>query len=68
MSHVSTSERAQFPVIFPPEGAAPYRRDLPKVETHLLDTGHFALEAHGEEMACRIEGFLLQLKKDGSHR
>jgi pimeloyl-ACP methyl ester carboxylesterase len=44
--------------IFPPEGAAPYLRDLPKVETHLLDTGHFALETHGEEIASRIEGFL----------
>src|SRR5215470_2053380 len=29
--------------IFPPEGAAQYRRDLKSVETHLLDTGHFAL-------------------------
>jgi pimeloyl-ACP methyl ester carboxylesterase len=44
--------------IFPPEGAAPYKRDLPKVETHLLDTGHFALETHGEEIASRIEKFL----------
>ncbi len=43
--------------IFPAEGAAPYKRDLPKVETHLLDTGHFALETHGEEIASRIEGF-----------
>ncbi len=30
--------------IFPPEGAAPYSRDLKNLETHLLDTGHFALE------------------------
>jgi len=44
--------------IFPPEGAAPYKRDLPHVETHLLDTGHFALETHGEEIASRIEKFL----------
>jgi pimeloyl-ACP methyl ester carboxylesterase len=44
--------------IFPPEGAAPYSRDLPDVETHLLDTGHFALETHGEEIATRIENFL----------
>jgi len=44
--------------IFPPEGAAPYARDLTNVETHLLDTGHFALETHGEEIASRIEGFL----------
>jgi pimeloyl-ACP methyl ester carboxylesterase len=43
--------------IFPPEGAVPYKRDLPKVETHLLDTGHFALETHLEEIASRIEKF-----------
>ncbi len=43
--------------IFPAEGAAPYKRDLPKVETHLLDTGHFALETHVEEIAGRIEKF-----------
>jgi len=48
--------------IFPPEGAAPYARDLKNLETHLLDTGHFALETHGEEIASRIEGFLLQNK------
>jgi pimeloyl-ACP methyl ester carboxylesterase len=49
--------------IFPPEGAAPYRRDLPDVETHLLDAGHFALETHGEEIAQRIEAFLLPRTK-----
>jgi pimeloyl-ACP methyl ester carboxylesterase len=49
-------------VIFPPEGAAPYSRDLKNLETHLLDTGHFALETHGEEIASRIEGFLTQNK------
>jgi pimeloyl-ACP methyl ester carboxylesterase len=43
--------------IFPPDGAIPYKRDLPKVETHLLDTGHFALETHGVEIASRIEHF-----------
>ena len=48
--------------IFPPEGAAPYARDLRDVETHLLDTGHFALETHGEEIAGRIEEFLRQHK------
>jgi hypothetical protein len=25
---------------------------------HLLDTGHFALETHGDEIAGRISGFL----------
>ncbi len=48
--------------IFPPEGAAPYSRDLKNLETHLLDTGHFALETHGEEIASRIAGFLSQNK------
>ncbi len=43
--------------IFPAEGATPYKRDLTNVETHLLDTGHFALETHGEEIASRIENF-----------
>lgn len=44
--------------IFPPAGAVPYARDLPNVETHLLDTGHFALETHGPEIAMRIRDFL----------
>jgi len=48
--------------IFPPEGAAPYSRDLKTLETHLLDTGHFALETHGEEIASRIEEFLKKQK------
>jgi pimeloyl-ACP methyl ester carboxylesterase len=48
--------------IFPPEGAAPYRRDLQNVETHLLETGHFALETHGEEIASRMEEFLQKQK------
>jgi pimeloyl-ACP methyl ester carboxylesterase len=36
-----------------------YRRDLPDAELHLLDTGHFALETHGDEIAARIESFVL---------
>jgi len=36
------------------------KRFASKVETHLLDTGHFALETHGEEIASRIEKFLLR--------
>ena len=47
--------------IFPPEGAAPYRRDLRTVETHMLDTGHFALETHGAEIANHIEAFLSRI-------
>ena len=46
--------------VFPPEGATPYSRDLKNIETHLLDTGHFALETHVEEIATRIESFFLK--------
>jgi pimeloyl-ACP methyl ester carboxylesterase len=46
--------------IFPPEGATPYSRDLKNLQMHLLDTGHFALETHGEEIASRMEEFLVQ--------
>lgn len=45
-------------VIFPEEGAHPYLRDLPGAEIHLLDTGHFALETHGDEIADRIRRFI----------
>ena len=38
-------------VIFPAEGARAYIRDLPRAELHLLDTGHFALEDKGNEIA-----------------
>ncbi len=44
--------------IFPPSGAWPYRRDLPNAEIHMLDTGHFALETHGAEIARHMRRFL----------
>jgi pimeloyl-ACP methyl ester carboxylesterase len=45
-------------IIFPPEGAHPYLRDLPDAELHLLDTGHFALEDKGAEIAALMLDFL----------
>ncbi|MGL4512953.1 MAG: alpha/beta fold hydrolase [Lacipirellulaceae bacterium] len=44
--------------IFPAAGAHPYRRDLKNVELHLLDTGHFALEEDGAEIARLMRDFL----------
>ena len=44
--------------IFPADGAYPYKRDLPDVEFHLLDTGHFALEDKLDTMAPLIREFL----------
>lgn len=43
---------------FIPAGAEAYKRDLPDAEVHLLDTGHFALETHGSEIARLIGSFL----------
>jgi pimeloyl-ACP methyl ester carboxylesterase len=44
--------------IFPAAGAHPYQRDLKNVELHLFDTGHFALEEDGDQIAKRIRVFL----------
>jgi len=44
--------------IFPAPGAEAYRRDLPKAEVHLLDTGHFALEDKSGEIGGLMLDFL----------
>jgi pimeloyl-ACP methyl ester carboxylesterase len=44
--------------IFPAEGAYEYKKDLKNLEFHLLDTGHFALEEKGDEIANYILSFL----------
>ena len=49
--------------IFPADGAHPYKRDLPDVEFHLLDTGHFALEDKADEMVPLIRDFLARRVK-----
>jgi pimeloyl-ACP methyl ester carboxylesterase len=49
--------------IFPPAGAHPYLRDLPKAELHLLDTGHFALEEDSAEIGSLMRRFLAKQMK-----
>jgi pimeloyl-ACP methyl ester carboxylesterase len=44
--------------IFPAEGAYPYKRDLKNVEMHLYNTGHFALEEDGADIAQKIRKFM----------
>ena len=44
--------------IFPAEGAHPYKRDLENIEFHLLDTGHFALEEYGKDIAAQMVAFM----------
>jgi pimeloyl-ACP methyl ester carboxylesterase len=46
--------------IFPADGAYPYQRDLKNLEFHLLDTGHFALEEYGSEIAAEMIEFMDQ--------
>lgn len=54
----------QNDAIFPAAGAHPYQRDLKNVELHLLDTGHFALEEDGAQIATLMRNFLEeQVKK-----
>jgi len=44
--------------IFPAAGGEPYKKDLKDLEYHLIDTGHFALETHGQEIADLMRDFL----------
>lgn len=44
--------------IFVPEGATAYKRVVKDAKVHLVDGGHFALEAHLEEISEAILAFL----------
>jgi pimeloyl-ACP methyl ester carboxylesterase len=44
---------------FIPPGAEAFRRDIPEATVQFLDTGHFALETHLDEVAGRIRDFFL---------
>ena len=43
---------------FLPPGAEAFKRDIPGAEVRFLDTGHFALETHCDEIAAEIRAFL----------
>lgn len=43
---------------FLPAGAEAFQRDIPDAEIRLLNTGHFALETHVDEIADTMRGFL----------
>ena len=44
--------------VFAAAGALAFLEDVPQAELHLLDTGHFALEEDGAEIAQLIRSFL----------
>jgi pimeloyl-ACP methyl ester carboxylesterase len=48
---------------FIPAGAEAYRRDNPNAIVELLDTGHFALETHVEEIAVAVRQFLAKTER-----
>jgi pimeloyl-ACP methyl ester carboxylesterase len=43
---------------FVPAGAEAFKRDNPKAEVQFLDTGHFAIETHGQDIAAAMLAFL----------
>ena len=46
---------------FIPAGAEAFRKDLPNVRVQFLDTGHFALETHVEEIAVAMRDLLQEV-------
>ncbi len=45
---------------FIPAGAEAFRRDIPNADVRFLDTGHFALETHVDEIAAAMRAFLAE--------
>ncbi len=48
----------QRDLYFIPPGAEAFKRDIPNAAVQFLDTGHFALETHVEEIAAAMREFL----------
>jgi pimeloyl-ACP methyl ester carboxylesterase len=49
---------------FIPAGAKAFVRDIPSAEVQFLDTGHFALETHVEDVAMSMRSFLASSIKE----
>jgi pimeloyl-ACP methyl ester carboxylesterase len=45
---------------FIPAGAEAFRKDISNAQVRFLDTGHFAIETHGVEIADAIKEFLIE--------
>ena len=50
----------KFDPYFTPAGAEAFRRDIPNAVIQLVDTGHFALETHLQEIVCAMRDFLAE--------
>ena len=53
---------------FIPAGAEAFRKDIPNAQVRFLDTGHFAIETHAEEIAAAMKEFLETNGISGSDR
>lgn len=54
--------------IFVAPGGEAFRRDLKNAEIHMLDTGHFALETHLDEIVGLIKPFLARSLKSSEKK
>ena len=52
---------------FIPAGAEAFRRDIPNATVQFLDTGHFALETHVDEIASAMRRFLAKVPQMTAH-
>jgi pimeloyl-ACP methyl ester carboxylesterase len=50
---------------FIPAGAEAFKRDIPNATVQFLDTGHFALETHVNEIAAAMRQFLAGVANRG---
>lgn len=48
---------------FIPAGAKAFKRDLPNAIVDYVDSGHFALETHAQEIGLKMVAFLKQHAK-----
>ena len=53
---------------FIPAGAEAFRKDIPNAQVRFLDTGHFAIETHAEDIAAAMKEFLEANGISGSGR
>jgi pimeloyl-ACP methyl ester carboxylesterase len=53
---------------FLPAGAEAFKRDIKNAKVTFLDTGHFALETHCDEIAAAIRDFLPGVEPRAAHR
>src|SRR5690606_5050154 len=48
---------------FPESGAEAFKKDIKNLDYNVYDTGHFALEDHGDEIIAKIRAFMGRLDK-----